>query len=117
MGVTTDEALLINAEVLRRAKGRGGNSNHYQWEGQRCALCAYELQEGQEFISFIPMDYKDYKRVDTSVIHVKCLDFKDRNSYNYNKKTATGERRNYPLLTNDVIYDIIQGKETDANSD
>lgn len=117
MAMTTDEAIQINAEVLRRAKGRKGTPNWQEWYGVRCALCAREIQEGQEFITFIPMAYKHDLRADTKIIHVMCLEFSDRGSYNYNKKEAVYKSDGFPLLTDDLIYDIIQGKETDANRD
>jgi hypothetical protein len=112
MAMTTDEAIQINAELLRRAKGRKGNPNWEEWYGVRCAVCAHYVQEGEQYLNWIPAMYKDRARADTKIMHASCLVLGDGSSYNYSKKEAV-YKGGGPLLTNDLIYDIINGKETD----
>lgn len=106
--MTKEEALQINDQLLERAKLYSG-SNASEWKWKRCALCCNEIQEGQEYLTFIPMDYKHITKLETKILHIKCLDLRDRGSYNYNRKRA---ENNDPsgLLTGDWIYDIIKGK-------
>lgn len=113
--MTKDEAILINDELLRLAKlGRQGDNSN-EWYGKRCAMCAREVQEGQEYLSFIPGIYRDRRKVMTDLLHTFCLDLRDRSMYPINRKVAS--KKSYgPLLTVDRIYDIISEKENDANS-
>lgn len=110
--MTKEEALAINAELIRRAKTQA-KSNTYEWRFKRCAMCCNEIFMGQEYLSFVPADYKRWTKLETNIMHVNCLDTRDRNSYNYNRRRA-----DYvdpaELLTGDWIYDIIQKKENDG---
>lgn len=110
--MTKEEALEINAELIRRAKFHTGGNAH-EWKFKRCALCCNEIHLGQEYLTFIPMDYKRWTKLETKILHINCLDFKDRNSYNYNRHRAE-DADPEDLLTGDWIYDIIQEKETNG---
>lgn len=111
--MTNEEAILINDAVIRRAKDRRGDNNYKEWFGKRCVLCTYAIEEGDDYLSWCPIDYRKWQKLEQtpSLTHIQCLDFKDRSSYPHNHKVATTERRNFPLLTNDLVYDIIQEKE------
>lgn len=105
-----ETALAINDELLKRARKHTTDNSH-EWKWKRCALCCDEILEGQEYLSFIPMDYKRWVKLESKIIHVRCLDIRDRNSYNYNRRFASDAEPS-ERLTGDWIYDIIQEKET-----
>lgn len=112
--MTKDEAILLNDLVISNAKYKRGD-NSREWHGKRCAMCAHEILAGQEYLSFIPGTYRDRRKVMTDLLHTFCLDLRDRSSYPINRKVAC-EKGFTPLLTNDMIYDIISEKENDDDN-
>jgi hypothetical protein len=101
--MTKEEALCVNAALIK--KGKGYHNNATEWKYKRCALCCDQIKDGDEYITFIPLDYKHYVRSESKILHALCLDFKDRSTFSYSFKTAHDTQ---PLLTDNWIYDIIQ---------